>query len=125
MTKLIFKEIGYRRLTSFSILPAVLKHIDETEIGSNVTLDIRGCVFSYLLAKILETVVRKIRKQDGKKVITLIHGYSTVTRNHLVPYLTKKITIFNDSRITTIEELNATLKDKYEIEFIIKGPDNA
>ncbi len=125
MTELVFRKLGYRRLTSPNILPAALEHIESIEIGPDVTLDIRGCVFSYLLAKILEAVVYKIDKHKDKKRITLIHGYSTASRNHLVPYLTKKTDIFRGASITLLEELKGILKDKYEIEFIIEGPDNA
>ncbi len=125
MTELVFRKLGYRRLTSSSILPAVLEYIEKTEVDTDVTLDIRGCVFSYLLAEILEIAVRKLDKCDGEKRLTLIHGYSTVTRNHLVPYLTKKINIFRGSSITTLEELKNILKVKHNIEFIVEGSDNA
>ena len=121
MTKLVFSELGYRRLSSSSILQEVLRHIEKTGMDSDVILDIRGCIFSYSLALILEAVVLKLNKYTDEKRLTIIHGYSTVTRNHLAPYLTKKISIFHDDSITTIDGIKSAMKTKYNIEFTIKG----
>ena len=123
MTTLVFREKGYRRLTSPNILPTVLDYIKNTDMESDVTLDLRGCVFSYPLSKILEAVVDKLGQQEGEKTITISHGYSTATKNHLIPYLTKKTVIFT-SGITTLEELVSALKITHKIEIKIVGPEN-
>lgn len=123
MTTLDFRNQGYRRLTSPSILPKVLDYIKNTKMEADVILDLRGCVFSYPLARILEAVVCNLNQQNGVKNITISHGYSTATKNHLIPYLTKKTTIFSVG-ITTLDELSDTLKDSHQIELKISGPDN-
>lgn len=120
MSKIIFMELGLRRLTNPKNLKSAIDVINETDIGKDVTLDLRGCVFSYTLARILEAVVLNFEKIKEKKTLTLVHGYSTVTENHLVPYLTKKTSIFNRD-IKKIEDLQSYLKEFYNIEFNLIG----
>lgn len=108
MTNIVFKEMGYRRLISPNILNSVIDYLNKTDLGEAVTLDLRGCVFSYTLARVLEAVVLKFDMTKNLKSLTLIHGYSIAIGNHLVPYLTKKVDILGKD-ITTIEELKKSL----------------
>jgi hypothetical protein len=123
MTTLDFRNQGYRRLTSPSTFLKVLDYIKNTKMEADVTLDLRGCIFSYPLARILEAVVSNLAQQGGVKNITICHGYSTATQNHLIPYLTKKTTIFS-ADTTTLDKLKSTLRDSHQIELKILGSDN-
>lgn len=122
MTTLEFKKNGYRRLTSPNTLQSVIDYINTIDMELNVTLDLRGCVFSYLFARIFEAVVVKLNMNHGEKTLTLIHGYATATENHLIPYLTKN----NDTcgtGVTTMDGLIKSLKD-LNIAFELVGPDH-
>lgn len=114
MTELIFRKMGLRRPTSHKSLQEVLSYIDKTELENQVVIDLRGCVFSYPLAQILEKIVIKIASLDGEKQVTIIHAYSTAFEEHLTPYLTKKVS-YIPSGINTLEELKKNLLEMHQV----------
>jgi len=51
MAAIVFKEKGFRRLTSPKYLSAVLQYVNGAEMGLDITIDLHGCIFSYPLSK--------------------------------------------------------------------------
>ncbi len=118
-----FREMGYRRPTSRPHLDKLLSEINSYELPQQVTLDLRWCMFSYPLASILEAVVNgMVKHESGELELKIIHGYRTVTPNHLVNYLTKKTALGIDS-VKTIDELKNIFYIQYKITLIIEGGD--
>lgn len=118
MSELIFREMGYRRPTGYDSLQKILSYIEQNDLGSQVIIDLRGCVFSYPLAQILEAIVLKIKELPGEKSITLVHGYSSAFEDHFAPYLTKKIKYIPEG-ITTLKKLKEEIYNKHNVIFNI------
>ena len=119
MTEYNFKEMGYRRPTSRPHLDTLIEMISSKSITSEVKLDLRGCMFSYPFASLLEAVVNKIKKEHSSGKIVIQHGYRTVTPNHLINYLTKK-TALGLEKANTLDELNKILLEDHNIELVIE-----
>lgn len=114
MTRLVFRDMGHRRPTGYKSLQEILSYIEKNDFENNITIDLRGCVFSYPFAQILEKIVLKISSMPGDKSIQLIHAYSSAFEDHLAPYLTKKVD-YIASGITTLRELKDELSSKYDV----------
>lgn len=112
MAELIFRTMGYRRPTGYSSLQKILSHIEQSDLDSPIIIDLRGCVFSYPLAQILEKIVLKISHTPGEKQIKIIHAYSSAFEDHLAPYLTKKVEYISTG-ITTLKGLKDELLSRY------------
>jgi hypothetical protein len=113
-TELVFMKMGFRRPTSHKCIVEVLKQIDQITVDNDVRIDLRGCVFSYPLARIIEKIVGKIQSTPEPRSIKIIHGYATATDNHLLPYLIKNVD-YIDRKIYSIDELKKILSDNYKI----------
>lgn len=120
MTTINLRELGFRRPTSHPHLEELIEWINKQSLSPHVVLDLRGCTFSYSLALIIEAIVNNLTKYTENKKITINHGYATVTKNHLVNYITKK-TNLNSGSIKTIEELQFHFKNRYNLDIIIEG----
>lgn len=114
-----FRQMGFRRPTSRPHLDELISKINGYELPQQVTLDLRGCMFSYPLASILEAVVLGMSRHDSGK-LKVIHGYQTVTENHLVNYFTKKTSLGLEA-VKTIDELKSILTENHSIEFVVEG----
>lgn len=104
--------MGYRRPTGYNSLQKILSYIEQHDLDSPIVIDLRGCVFSYPLAQILEKIVLKISPLPGDKKIQIIHAYSSAFEDHLAPYLTKKVE-YIPTGITTLKGLKDELLSRY------------
>lgn len=116
MTKIVFEDEGYRRLTSDSTLPIVIDHINGLNFKSSVVLNICGCIFNYRLAKIFDTVVNNLERIAGDKSFVIIHGYSIATPNHLTVYLTRDSSLLPQG-VKDLDGVKSFLNDNYNIIF--------
>ena len=114
MSEMVLRSMGHRCPTGYRSLQSILSYIDQNDFGNNITIDLRGCVFSYPLAQILEKIVIKTNSAPGGKNIKIIHAYSSAYKDHLAPYLTKKVN-YIPHEINTLAGLQKILFEKYQV----------